>query len=75
VAYLTDEKPIPLCERCGHKATMHVVDDEERRECMEWCCNCEQYEHPIVPTRPMDLDEIYDPDHYGPGPCNRLGRP
>jgi len=38
---------IPLCECCQHKATLHVVDGEERRECMEWQCSCEQYEHPI----------------------------
>jgi hypothetical protein len=36
--------PIPTCARCRHKATMHVVDDEERRECMEWRCACEQFE-------------------------------
>lgn len=38
---------IPLCERCRHKVTSHVADDEERRECMEWSCSCEQYQHPI----------------------------
>lgn len=43
-----DQEPaISLCERCWHKATMHTVDGEERRECMEWQCSCEQYEHPI----------------------------
>jgi hypothetical protein len=36
--------PIPVCARCRHKATMHVADDEERRECMEWSCACEQFE-------------------------------
>jgi hypothetical protein len=35
---------IPICARCGHKATMHVVDGEERRECMEWGCDCEQFD-------------------------------
>jgi TPP-dependent indolepyruvate ferredoxin oxidoreductase alpha subunit len=40
---LFNNRPIPLCERCGHKATMHVTDDEERRECMEWSCGCEQF--------------------------------
>lgn len=34
---------IPLCEYCRHKATSHAVDDEERRECMEFSCACEQF--------------------------------
>ena len=41
---VTGRVVIPLCERCGHKATMHAVDDEERRECMEFSCACEQFE-------------------------------
>lgn len=40
---LFNNRHIPLCERCGHNATLHVVDDEERRECMEWGCGCEQF--------------------------------
>jgi len=43
---LFNNRHIPLCERCGHKATLHVVDDEERRECMEWGCGCEQFVAP-----------------------------
>ena len=34
----------PWCIRCGHAATGHLVDDEERRECAH--CECEQYEAP-----------------------------
>lgn len=37
------ETIIPLCDRCYHKATMHAVDDEELRECMEWCCSCGEF--------------------------------
>ena len=37
-------RPIPQCWKCGHKATSHAVDDEERRECMEPCCGCQQFE-------------------------------
>jgi hypothetical protein len=39
----SSEIAIPLCERCNHKATSHSVDDEERRECMEFMCACEQF--------------------------------
>lgn len=42
------EQEIPICARCGHKATLHVVDDEERRECMEWGCTCEQFEIDLI---------------------------
>lgn len=42
---LKDGPPIPLCERCRHKATSHV---EDKRECMEWSCGCEKFEAPDV---------------------------
>jgi hypothetical protein len=38
----TAEVAIPLCW-CDHKATSHAVDDEERRECMEFNCPCQQF--------------------------------
>jgi hypothetical protein len=38
------EPVIPLCDRCGHKATSHAVDDEERRECTEQACACDAFE-------------------------------
>lgn len=42
--YGPPRRAIPLCDRCCHKSTSHVVDDEERRECMEWSCGCEQFD-------------------------------
>lgn len=49
---------IPLCARCNHKATSHVVDDEELRECMEWGCDCEQFEIDLIPCgpKPEEMD-------------------
>lgn len=42
------ERPVPdggpPCVRCGHLATDHAVDDEERRDCMRGGCHCRQYE-------------------------------
>lgn len=32
------------CIHCGHSATLHAVDDEERGGCLESCCPCVQYE-------------------------------
>ena len=53
---------IPICGRCGHKATMHVVDGEERRECMEWGCDCEQFEIDLIPCgpKPEEMDDNAD---------------
>jgi hypothetical protein len=38
-----ENRRIPICANCFHKATSHAVDDEELRECMEWCCDCDQF--------------------------------
>jgi len=54
------EQEIPICARCGHKATLHVVDDEERRECMEWGCTCEQFEIDLIPQGPKPDDICED---------------
>jgi hypothetical protein len=34
----------PAC-RCGHPASVHAVDDEERRQCLRGECDCGQYDH------------------------------
>ena len=34
----------PLCVCCGHVATLHAVDDEERAECEAPGCKCPGYE-------------------------------
>ncbi len=42
------EPGIP-CEDCGHQFTMHAVDDEELRECMDRACPCQQFVAPVTP--------------------------
>lgn len=37
---------IPLCDRCGHNATSHEVDDELRGRCMEVSCTCAEFAMP-----------------------------
>jgi hypothetical protein len=56
------KREIPICARCGHKATMHVVDGEERGECMEWGCDCEQLEIDLIPCgpKPEEMDDNAD---------------
>jgi hypothetical protein len=41
---------------------MHVVDGEERRECMEWGCDCEQFEIDLIPCgpKPEEMDNNAD---------------
>jgi hypothetical protein len=39
-------KSIPLCDRCGHKASSHFSLGLERGECTEFSCCCERFESP-----------------------------
>lgn len=41
------EIEIPICDRCGHKATMHI---DGENECMEWGCDCEHFETTVIRT-------------------------